>query len=305
MYQFNKIPDIDNQALYQQANSVKIGSDGVPFYSLGRVNTVAATPSNVSIQKIKDNIVKYNYPRLHELKEFKKIKTEKIALVGGGPSIEKTIDELKEYKNIVACGSSHDWLISKNIIPTYAVICDPDPISANYYTKPQIGCNYLIATACDKKVFDILNGYQITMWHCYSDDALKELIKVEPNVQAVGGGCTVGLRSLSIALMLGYNNIHFFGFDSCLGEKDKHHAYDFTDESEALGEIYKLKFGMYEGIEEKEYRCAGYQLAQASNFHEFFKEFNGAFTPTFHGEGLLPDFMRMIMKEDKRIKELQ
>lgn len=296
MYQFNKVINLN-------INTMKININD-QFLPLGKVSTIAATPSTVSLDKIKKNIAKYKYPRFHELKEFKKLNKEKIALVGGGPSIENTLKELREFKNIVACGSSHNYLVNNNIIPTYATICDPDPISANYYTNPQKGCNYLIATACDEKVFNILNGYQITMWHCYSDDTLKELVKIEPNVQAIGGGCTVGLRSLSIALMLGYSDIHFFGFDSCLGVNDKHHAYDFTDEQEQLGEIYKVKFGMYNGIEEKEYRCAGYQLAQADNFHNFYKEFSNMFVPTFHGEGLLPDYMRVIMKEDQRIKKL-
>lgn len=290
MYQFNKIP-------------IDVG-DG--FVNIGQVNTIAATPSTVAIQKIKENVVKYSkYKRLHELEEFKKIKNEPIALVGGGPSLDSTKGELRRFKNIIACGSSHDWLISNNIIPTYSTICDPDPICANYITKPNHKTNYLIATACDKKIFDALDGYQITMWHCYSDDALKALMEVEQNVQAVGGGCTVGLRSLSIALMFGYSDIHFFGFDSCLGEKDKHHAYDFTDETEQLGEIYLLKFGTNNNIQSKEYRCAGYQLAQATHFHNFYKEYSGIFTPTFHGEGLLPDFMGMILKEDRKLKRLK
>lgn len=297
MYQFNKISTINKD--YTQFMKIEL-NDG--FVNLGAVSTVAATPSDVSLNKIKTNIAKYSYPRLHHLKEFKKLKNEKIALVGGGPSVENTYQKLKNFNNIIACGSSHDWLVSKGINPTYATVCDPDPISANYYTNPVKGCNYLVSTACDEKVYEALKNYQITMWHCYSDDTLKELMKLEKNVEAVGGGCTVGLRSLSISLMLGYSDIHFFGFDSCLGEKDKHHAYNFTDEQEQLGEIYKIKFGMYDSIEGKEYRCAGYQLAQASNFHNFYKEFSGMFTPTFHGEGLLPDFMRMILKEDQRIK---
>lgn len=298
MYQFNSV-----STLIQNPFKALIEDD---FAILGKVQTIAATSSETTINKIKENIVKYkNYKRLHELQEFKQLKSEPIALVGGGPSIEKTYKELKNFKNIIACGSSHDWLVSKNVRLTYATVCDPDPISANYYSKPQKGCNYLLATACDQKVFEALKNQEITLWHCYSDEMLKELIKVESNVQAIGGGCTVGLRSLSIALMFGYSDIHFFGFDSCLGEKDKHHAYSFTDESEQIGEVYKLKFGMGESIENKEYRCAGYQLAQADNFHNFYKEHSSLFTPTFHGEGLLPDFMRAIQKEDRKLRLLK
>lgn len=304
MYRFERVPDINTGKLLAREDKFKYSSEGLPFVELNKVETIAATPSIESLKKIKENIVKYkNYKRLHQLETFKKIKTESIALVGGGPSIEKTYKELKDFKNIISCGSAHDWLVTKGVIPTYATVCDPDPVSANYFTKPHKETTYLVATACDQKVFSALEGYNIIMWHCYSDDVLQEMRKIEDNFEAVGGGCTVGLRSLSIALMLGYSDIHFFGFDSCLGINDKHHAYDFTDESEALGDIYSIKTGMYENIDQaKEFRCAGYQLAQASNFLDFYKEHNYMFVPTFHGEGLLTEVMNKINTEDRKLK---
>ena len=66
----------------------------------------------------------------------------------------------------------------------------------------------------------------------------------------MGGGCTIGLRSISIAILLGYTNIHFFGFDSCLDTDGTGHAYSLSTEDEVLGligengKIHKVRLGL-------------------------------------------------------------
>lgn len=276
------------------------------FVKMDHVNTVAAISSVVTLEQMKVNI-KRNLPRLHQLPEFKKIKSEPIALVGGGPSLKETKEELKNYKNIMVCGSAHDYLIKNNITPNYAVFCDPDAISANYLTIPDKKVNYLISSGCHRAVYDAMQGCKITQWHCYSDDYLKHQAELDTDFQAVGGGCTVGLRSLSIALMLGYSDVHFFGFDSCLGVNKEHHAYDFTDEEkEQLGEIYQVRLGMNEKIDkEKVFYCAGYQLAQCSHFKDFYTHYHKYFTATFHGEGLLTELMKIINTERDKLAKKQ
>lgn len=299
------IPDLDEKEPYTLANkTVHIAeSDKAPFVPMQQVNTVAAISSEVTIEQMKKNIKK-GYERLHNLPEFKKIKCENIALVGGGPSLKDNLEKLKEFKNIIVCGSAHDYLIEQGIIPTYATVCDPDAISANYLIKNHKDVKYLVSSGCDDKVFDLLKDKQIYMWHCYSDEYLKRQAELEENFQAVGGGCTVGLRSISIALMLGYSDMHFFGFDSCLGVSDgSHHAYEFTDETqEQLGQIYQIRLGMNGTMnQDKVFNCAGYQLAQCAHFKDFYGRYNRMFTPTFHGEGLLAELMKIINKERDKL----
>jgi len=263
----------------------------LPFVLLAGVNTVAATPADISKQNIPVNIAR-GHTRLHMLPEFQKVKGENvpIALVGGGPSIKDTIDEVRSFRHVIACGSSHDYLVESGIVPEYCAICDPDPIMANYLRKPQTETKYLVASSSDASVFDALAGMQIVLWHCAPVD--KEFMdEVDPGWHMVGGGCTVGLRAISISIVLGYTNIHFFGFDSCLGEDGSHHAYSFTDESESLGDIFCVKIGSsMSGPDEDSnmFRCAGYQLAQADHFKKFVEMYGKIFTPTFHGTGLLP-----------------
>ena len=277
----------------------------IPFVLLEKINTQAATSSDVFIENVKIN-VKRKLPWLHNLPEFQKVKgnSKKIALVGGGPSLDKYVDDIKQFKTIIICGSSNDWAMKNGIIPTYAVICDPDPISVNYYTSLDTEVKYLLAASCDPKIYEHLKEKQVVMWHCHSDEAIEKLKgHLEGEYHAIGGGCTVGLRALSIAVMLGYSNIHLFGFDSSLGDNDKHHAYDFSDASEELGQIYNIKVGKDTLVgNEKTFHCAGYQLAQADHFKDFYTRYNQYFNPTFYGDGLLPTLMAQIFEEKQRLE---
>ena len=278
---------------------------GEKFYKLGGLNTASATPQEEYNGYVRISL-KRPHLYLHQLPEFQKLKHDlPIALAGGGPSIKKCVAELHKHKTVVACGSSHDWLIEQGIEPRYCVIADPDPkITPLYLKRPCPNTTYLIATQCPEEVFKAVEGYPIVMWHCHGEGYKELLDEAQPNWQAVGGGCTAGLRALSIVIMLGYRNTHMFGFDSSLGWEDEHHAYAFQTETEELGVIYNLKKG-FGTPGERTYRCAGYHLAQAQHFKDFWTAYAGLFTPTFHGEGLLPDMGRAVQAESIRLAEVE
>ena len=103
---------------------------------------------------------------------------------------------------------------------------------------------------------------------------------------------------------MGYQNIHFFGFDSCMGEEDAHHAYDFVTKDEVVGEIYQIRVGsLFDGAEGASniFYCAGYHLAQAEQFKMFYSQYGKSFVPTFHGGGLLAATARVVEEESHRI----
>ena len=186
------------------------------------------------------------------------------------------------------------------LIPDYCTICDPDPVMVNYISKASRKTMFLLSTAVAPEVVTRLRGFNIVFWHCHSEANEEGIKEFEPDYQAVGGGCTVGLRSLSLAIIMGYSNIHFFGFDSCMNG-DEHHAYDFSTKEEDVGKIYKIRIG-FGTPGDKSYDAAGYQLAQAEQFATFYRNFGKYFTPTFHGPGLLPDVFEAIQRHTKETK---
>lgn len=298
-------PQSEPQSLIiQQEEKIDVYEDG--FVRLNSVTTTTATPEHVMFDNITKNSKK-GIPFLHQMPYFKQVKdkNERIAIVGGGPSLKDNLEELKKFNVIIAAGSVHDYLVENGIVPSFATACDPDPITANYFSKPMNNTTYLIATGCDEKVFEVLQGKNIVVWHCYSDASREKFLELDPNFQAVGGGCTVGLRSISIAIMLGYTNLNFFGFDSCLGYNSEHHAYGFTDESEyaGLGTIYKMRLGEDKPTS-RTYEVAGYQLAQARHYQQFWETYGNMFTATFYGEGLLPELAKMMEDHKQRTLNL-
>lgn len=271
---------------------------------LAGITAYAAHPSSFQINNIRENM-KLNLPMISTLPEYSKAKgsDKKIALVGGGSSIKNTYHELKEFRTIFSCGSVNDFLMEHGIIPTYAVSCDPDPVMKNYFTRKDTEVKYLLSTTTHPDlVKDFSSNYQVIQWHCHSDDLQEEIHKLEKDrgndiYAAIGGGCTVGLRTISLAVMFGYSNLHFFGFDSCMGENDEHHAYKYSTKEEIMPneQTYTIRLGSSKGyVGDRSYTVCGYQLAQLENFKDFYCHHWDKFTPTFHGGGALSDYYDVI-----------
>lgn len=232
-------------------------------------------------------------PKFHLLPEFMRSKGDfPLAIVAGGPSLKTTLDELEPYRNnIMVCGSAHDHVISMGYVPRYAVFCDPDEIMANYVKKPHPQTTYLLASHCNPNLFDALKHFAVAVWHPAGIASKEEEDVIYSAEPRIGGGCTVTLRAIPLAIMLGYNNQHFFGFDSCL-LNDEHHAYD----AEAIDKPIDVRVGR----NGKLFWASGYMLAQAQQFQDIcLKGYGHLFTPTIHGDGLIAE----IMREGRRIAE--
>lgn len=282
---------------------------------LAGVTTQTATPVAEGMDNVRANIER-PLPWFHQefpVKEEDLIPGRRCAIVGGGPSIKDTVAELMDFGTVIACGSAHDWIQANSPrVPKFCVVCDPDPVMANYLRAPDPYTTYLISSHCNATVFDALKGHNIKMWHCWpigaGDQETRDFLQEKtPGWVAVGGGCTVGLRAITMAMMMGFTELHFFGVDSCMGmSDDEHHAYPFTDPTkEFLGDIYNLKIGigMDNGPAPREYRVAGYQLAQADHYKQMLMAFGHLFKPVFHGPGLLADMQKMIDLETERLKK--
>lgn len=224
-------------------------------------------------------------PDFWDLPEVGKFKGEvPIAIVGGGPSLAETMVELRTFQQIMACGSAHDYLVDQGIAPRYCVVLDPDPLTANYLKKPSPTCTYLVASQCDDAVFKALDGFPVATWHCAGIGVKADEDEIFRKRPRIGGGCTVTLRALSIAIILGYGNQHYFGFDSSV-RPDRHHAYDCED---VTGVVDVRMPGS-----NRVFYAASYMLAQAAQFQDALRTHGHLFTPTIHGDGLIAEIMKV------------
>ena len=85
-----------------------------------------------------------------------------------------------------------------------------------------------------------LEGHKIAMWHfkgqCYDESVFEG----EPQIN---WGCMVGVLAVQMALYLGFQELHFFGFD-CSYVDAEHHSYDvgrYHDQVEERKDVFTVK----------------------------------------------------------------
>lgn len=220
-----------------------------------------------------------------------------IAIVGGGPSLLEQLDELRKFKYVMACGSVHDYLIEANIIPTWTVVCDPDPIMINYLRKIQYGCKYLIASQCAPELFDYFDVEKgrIFVWNAAGDNFDAANFGSRERTILTGGGCTVGTRAMALAMQFGYWEHHLFGFDTCVKSESEHHAYPFDNpEVETLGELIDIQIDNLDG---PSFKVAGYMLGQYYDFKNILAQNAAKLRVFIHGDGLLAHHMELAKQK--------
>lgn len=162
-------------------------------------------------------------------------KNDKImVMVCGGPSAKLHLEDIrkkaKDDKYIVFCSNNtHDWLIENDIIPQYQFMIDPKEHKWKDVQNPRKDIKYLIGLCSHPKVFEMLEGHDVTMVASLggtivdgiSDvQMLKAFFKKDEYI-VLEGGTMAGLRAMTLGNVLGYQTVEFYGFDSCFFDKDK------------------------------------------------------------------------------------
>lgn len=196
----------------------------------------------------------------------------------GGPSLRKEIKKIKKAKGeIVSVNGTHDYLLSKGIVPDVFIVTDPQEHCVRFVKAPRKAITYLVAAHCHPKVFDALQGYTVLVWYPLDYEL--------PVPVSIGGGTTVGLRAINIGYTLGYRNIHLWGFDGCI--KESHHAYpqpeNDNDESKTV---------VYNG---KSYQMTDWMCAQADNFEEMMRKHY--LNITVHSKGVIKAISHIGVKQ--------
>lgn len=225
-------------------------------------------------------------PTLEDSGELGLERVHPIAVVGGGPSLADTLDELKDFPGpVMACGSAHDYLVEQGVRIDYTVVMDPDPIMASYLKQPS-DCRYLVASHVAPHVLFALEGRAVYLFGAGGTFELKDFGPI-PIVNV--GGRTVGTRGMGVALGLGFKNLHLFGFDSCL-RGEAVHAYENPDDAEFDVLIRGSARTVY--CNGRKFKCASYMLGQATDFQKFLGNWGDLLNVTVHGDGLLAEIMK-------------
>lgn len=226
---------------------------------------------------------------------------EEWAIIGGGPSINDCVDDIRALKrrgvNIVSVNKSHDWLLEKGIVPWGHVLLDPKEWVADYVKRPRIDVRYFVASQCHEATFKALDGYPVFLWHAGQEfGTISEpgdyLRANWPNTPwfVIPGPTTVGLRAVHLGADMGARRFHMFGMDSSRAAGRMHgYAKDEAKDAQSGRLSVNLRGRRY--VFDTNSHMAR-QWADLDKFvkqlPDWLKKLPPGFSMTFYGSGLIP-----------------
>ena len=228
------------------------------------------------------------------------------AIIGGGPSINACLPEIRRLKrsgaNIVSVNKSHDWLLENGITPWGHILLDPMEWVADYVKRPRNDVRYFVASQCHDKTFESRDGFPVFLWHAGQDfpegpepaAVLREKWPKTP-WQVVPGPTTVGLRSIFLGAQMGATKFHLFGVDSSRTPSGPMHAYAKPEPPDAQPGTLKLKINGMKYAFDTNSHMARQQMDFDKLIGDLPEHWKAGHLPrsidiTVHGTGLLPTF---------------
>lgn len=142
-------------------------------------------------------------------------------IVGSGPSLANTWEELKEERAkrrpICAVKGAHDFLVEKGIEPELFFSIDPRD-RRNNVSKETKNTVYLLASRCAPVMFDHLKDRYVMLVHTGSAHDENKLMHDLGVKYIIGGMSTSGLRAVNLGYYMGFRNFVMYGMDSCNAE---------------------------------------------------------------------------------------
>lgn len=185
----------------------------IPRYTSQLNNDILTIRNNVEV-----NASRREVPGIEEAGAH----TRPLIIAAGGPSLAEhltTIQLMRVQDNaeLWVVNGVHDYMLDHGIVPDKMVMLDSrlQCVSA-FLSRPRHDVEYLIATQCDPAAFDVLRLFNVRRWTgwYWGVEKLDE--------RWIGGGATVGLKSIALAATLGYRDIRLFGYDSSYRDTANH-----------------------------------------------------------------------------------
>lgn len=265
---------------------------------VGNVNT----PDHIIREQVARNIRR----QLPQVRKYSP-NAQRVALVGGGPSLLETFDELRAQvfagDKIIAVNGSYRWLIERNIKPSMMVMLDARESNVRFLEPNVPGCKYFLASQCHPDAFGLCEreGRDVTIFHCIGDAEEESMLREYYDGRFVvvqcgtTGGTTVMLRSIVLLATLGFYRMDIYGMDSCWLE-NAHHAYDQPENNQdkrlTITTIPRMRDGQQLDHLAKTFECDPWHLRQAEEFQTLIANLGAHFALNVHGRGLLAHILQ-------------
>lgn len=159
---------------------------------------------------------------------------ERIALVGGGPSLADTEGELVDLihrgAKLVTLNGAYDWCRARNLRPSAQIVLDAREANARFVAADVPDCRYLLASQCHPAVFEaVADRANVWLWHAVAAREGPVAAALDAYYlqrwTPIPGGTTVAMRALILLRTLGFLRFDLFGIDSCWLD-GQHHAFE-------------------------------------------------------------------------------
>ena len=182
--------------------------------------------TNIPLDGMYENVRAAQASGFPILQDRGRITQQPIVIVGDSPDLEQHAGKIAELRasgaKILAVKRTHDWLIERGIVPDYAVCSDGQRCTVDVFRARDVGIvrrspgiTYLAASISHPDMWEYLRGQAVLIWHPHIDGR-QRVLPEWAGVKKVYGGSTTGLRSISLAYILGHRNQVLVGMSSCV-----------------------------------------------------------------------------------------
>lgn len=176
--------------------------------------------------------------KLPHFDELRDTRSGPCIIISGGPSVDGQVSKIKELQAlgypVFVIERMYPWATQNGIRVDYVVNLDASPGVESGFTDLQPDAIHIIAATTRPSVPTLLKNHSVYIWSTVSG-TLQEAIDLwkkhgYKRLTVVNTGGSVGLGATTLAIMLGFRNLHIFGLD-CMVSKDSAYAKGIAGES--------------------------------------------------------------------------
>jgi hypothetical protein len=207
------------------------------------------------------------------------VRDEEAAIVGFGPSLKNTWEEIARFKTVWTTSKAHDFLLARGITPTYHLDVDYRQHKASFVT-PQPGTQYVLASHVHPDYVAKMLPYRLWLFH----SQIPSGGPYESGYPLVEAMMDAGIQAAKTAFDLGYRVQHWFGIDGSFAPTGAMHA---GPHEGVLGQAEPHTVR----VAGRDYASNGLLVRQALGAEKMLRRY-ARMRVTIHGDGMLRPFLQ-------------
>ncbi len=247
------------------------------------------TSEEIVFDQIRTNLEK----GIQQLRPFEVQPDQKVIVLGGSPSLNDFVDEIKEHKKngakIITMNGSYAWAKEHDLWPVNQFMIDARDFNIRFIDPVDEQNTYFMASQIHPDLLDKLPPERTYLFQANCDPRSTEICaelvgEMYKDWFPIPGGSTVMLRCLPALQMLGFRDVEIYGFDSCFMGDREHHAYDQPENDIAEANINRVGLITNDG---KTFAVDGWMVCQCREYMEIRQRLIRKLDIKVHGDGLI------------------